>query len=155
MELLQDFQTRRRQIAVVVDEFGSTVGLVTAEDALEQIVGELEDEFDIAVRPALISAAGVMTLDGSARLRDLVTQFQWTFPREAGVETLAGFLLAQLGHIPQAGESVMHEGRRYTVVEMDGRRISRVRVEELAPPEDDLADPQTELEKKLIGSQSL
>ena len=133
VELLQDFQDRRRQIAVVVDEFGSTVGLVTAEDALEQIVGELEDEFDIASRPALTSSTGVMTIDGSATLRDLNTQLQWSFPREAGVETLAGFLLAQLGHIPHPNESVVYEDRRYTVAEMIGRRISRVQVEMLKP----------------------
>ena len=70
-----------------------------------------------------------MSLDGSTSLRDLSTQLRWTFPREAGVETLAGFLLAQLGHIPVVGESVVHDGRLYTVVEMAGHRISRVRVE--------------------------
>ncbi len=105
IELLQEFQESRRHIAVVVDEFGSTVGIVTAEDVLEQIVGELDDEFDIA-RPSLLSTTGVMSIDGSTPLRDLGTQLHWAFPREAGVETLAGFLLAHLGHIPSAGESV-------------------------------------------------
>jgi len=131
IELLQDFQERRRHIAIVVDEFGSTVGLVTAEDALEQIVGELDDEFDIAARATLFNTAGVMSLDGSTTLRDLGTQLHWSFPREPGVETLAGFLLAHLGHIPVAGERVDHEGRRYTIAEMTGRRISRVNVETL------------------------
>ena len=74
-----------------------------------------------------------MSLDGSTTLRDLGTQLGWTFPREAGVETLAGFLLAQLGHLPSAGESVTHYGRRYIVEEMAGRRIARVRVETIAP----------------------
>jgi CBS domain containing-hemolysin-like protein len=133
VELLQEFQERRRQIAVVVDEFGSTVGIVTAEDVLEQVVGELEDEFDIAARTADFNAAGVMSLDGSTTLRDLDTQLHWTFPREAGVETLAGFLLAQLGHLPDAGESVEYGGRRFVVAEMAGRRIARVRVETIAP----------------------
>jgi putative hemolysin len=133
VELLQEFQQRRRQIAVVVDEFGSTVGIVTAEDILEQIVGEVEDEFDIVARPAGFNAEGVMALDGSTTLRDLDTRLDWTFPREAGVETLAGFLLAQLGHLPVAGESITHEGRRYVVEEMSGRRIARVRVETLTP----------------------
>jgi CBS domain containing-hemolysin-like protein len=132
VELLQEFQERRRQIAVVVDEFGSTVGIVTAEDVLEQVVGELEDEFDIAARTADFNAAGVMSLDGSTTLRDLDTQLHWTFPREAGVETLAGFLLAQLGHLPEAGESVEFGGRRFVVAEMAGRRIARVRVETIA-----------------------
>ncbi len=139
VDLLQEFQERRRQIAVVVDEFGSTVGLVTAEDALEQIVGELEDEFDVAVRPTLTSATGVITLDGAAPLRDLNTQLQWTFPREAGVETLAGFVLAHLGHIPQPNESIIWDHRRYTVAEMAGHRISRVRVE-ILPPEPSASD---------------
>ena len=131
VELLQEFQERRRQIAVVVDEFGSTVGIVTAEDVLEQIVGEVEDEFDIASRTTQFSSTGVMSLDGATSLRDLGTQLRWSFPREAGVETLAGFLLASLGHLPEEGEGVVYEGRRYVVAEMQGRRISRVRVENL------------------------
>jgi putative hemolysin len=133
VELLQEFQQRRRQIAVVVDEFGSTVGIVTAEDVLEQVIGEVEDEFDIAARTAGFNAEGVMALDGSTTLRDLSTRLGWTFPREPGIETLAGFLLTQLGHIPQPGESVVHDGRRYVVVEMANRRIARVRVETLTP----------------------
>jgi CBS domain containing-hemolysin-like protein len=134
IELLQEFQERRRHIAIVVDEFGSTVGLVTAEDILEQIVGELEDEFDISRSP-LLSTTGAMSLDGSTPLRDLGTQLHWIFPREPGVETLAGFLLAQLGHIPSVGESVVYEGRRFQVAEVAGRRISRVIVEDIAPPQ--------------------
>jgi len=132
VELLQEFQERRRQIAIVVDEFGSTVGIVSGEDVLEQVVGELEDEFDIAPHTSDFNAAGVMSLDGSTTLRDLVTQLGWAFPREAGVETLAGFLLAQFGHLPVPGENVVHDARRYVVAEMDGLRISRVRVETLA-----------------------
>jgi len=135
IELLQEFQERRRQLAIVVDEFGSTIGIVTAEDALEQIVGELEDEFDIASTVTPLSATGVVTLDGSTPLRDLSTQLRWTFPREAAVETLAGFMLVQLGHIPVAGESVEHDGRRFTVAGMNGRRISQVRVETLPSAE--------------------
>jgi CBS domain containing-hemolysin-like protein len=134
IELLQEFQERRRHIAIVVDEFGSTVGLVTAEDVLEQVVGELEDEFDISRSP-LLSTTGAMSLDGSTTLRDLGNQLHWRFPREAGVETLAGFLLAQLGHIPTVGESIEYEGRRYQVAEMAGRRISRVIVEDIATPQ--------------------
>ncbi len=133
IELLQEFQERRRHIAIVVDEFGSTVGLVTAEDILEQVVGELEDEFDISKSP-LLSTTGAMSLDGSTTLRDLGNQLHWTFPREAGVETLAGFLLANLGHIPSAGETMEYEGRRYRVAEMAGHRISRVVVEDIAAP---------------------
>jgi putative hemolysin len=134
IELLQEFQERRRQMAIVVDEFGSTVGLVTAEDVLEQIVSELDDEFDISKSP-LLSTTGAMSLEGSTTLRDLGTQLHWRFPREPGVETLAGFLLANLGHIPTVGESFQYEGRRYRVAEMVGHRINRVVVEDVAPQE--------------------
>jgi putative hemolysin len=131
VELLQEFQERRRQIAIVVDEFGSTLGLVTAEDVLEQIVGELEDEFDTGRSLPMPAAGGGILLDGSASLRDLVTQLRWKFPRENGVETLAGFLLAKLGHIPREDESVDFEGRAFTVVRMEGKRIAQIRVDVL------------------------
>jgi CBS domain containing-hemolysin-like protein len=131
VELLREFQERRRQIAIVVDEFGSTLGMVTAEDVLEQVVGELEDEFDTGRVLPLAAPGGGLLLDGSASLRDLVTQLHWKLPREAGVETLAGLLLMRLGHIPAPGESVEIDGRRFTVIEVDRRRISKVRVEEL------------------------
>ena len=135
LELIRDFQQRRRHMAIVVDEYGSTVGLVTAEDAIEQLTGELEDEFDSPALPALTTASGALLMDGGVNLRDLETQMQWSLPRDGGVETLAGFLLMRLGHIPQTGESVTYEGRRITVVEMEGRRIGKVRVEsvEAAP----------------------
>lgn len=133
LDLVRDLQKRRRQIAIVVDEYGSTAGLVTAEDAIEQLTGELEDEFDDPARPVLSTAAGVLMLDGGVNLRDLETQMQWSLPREGGVETLAGFLLMQMGHIPKSGESVIYEGRKLTVMEMDARRISKVRVEPEAP----------------------
>jgi CBS domain containing-hemolysin-like protein len=129
LELLQEFQERRRHIAIVVDEFGSTLGLVTTEDVLEQVVGEVEDEFDIGRNLPMADAGGGILLDGSASLRDLVTQLRWKLPREAGVETLAGFMLSRLGHIPSVGEHVDFGARRFTVVEMDNKRIARVRVE--------------------------
>ena len=106
------------------------MGLVTAEDALEQIVGELEDEFDLVPR-VLPTLADVMELDGTTPLRDLTTQLRWSFPREAGVETLAGFLLTQLGRIPLVGDQLTHEGRLFTVSEMQDRRVARVRVESM------------------------
>ncbi len=129
LDLLHEFQERRRHLAIVVDEFGFTVGMVTVEDALEQLVGEMEDEFDVSARRWKNEPTETLTLDGSVNLRDLEVQRQWHLPRDGDVETLAGFLLTRLGHIPQIGESVDYEGRRYTVVEMSGHRISRVRVE--------------------------
>jgi CBS domain containing-hemolysin-like protein len=129
LDLLRDFKQHRRHLAIAVDEYGSTVGLVTAEDAVEQLAGELKDEFDVPSQQVLSSAGGTVMMDGSVNLRDLETQMEWSLPRDGGVETLAGFVLARLGHIPHPGESVVFEGRRLTVVEMDARRIAKIRVE--------------------------
>jgi CBS domain containing-hemolysin-like protein len=129
LELLRDFKQNRRHLAIAVDEFGSTVGLVTSEDAIEQLTGELEDEFDLPSHPILASAGGTVVMDGSVNLRDLETQMGWDLPRDGGVETLAGFVLARLGHIPTPGESLVFENRRLTVVEMEARRIAKIRVE--------------------------
>jgi len=134
LDLLNEFQARRRHLAIVVDEFGSTIGLVTVEDAIEQLIGELEDEFDVAAKTVLVSASGSLVLDGSVNLRDLETQMQWSLPREGGAETLAGFVLARLGKIPHVGETLEYEGRRFTVLEMSGNRISRVRIEKIDQP---------------------
>jgi CBS domain containing-hemolysin-like protein len=133
LDLLKEFQERRRHLAIVVDEFGSTVGLVTVEDAIEQLIGELEDEFDVSAKAVLTTATGGLILDGSVNLRDLETQMHWSLPRDAGVETLAGFLLARLGKIPRGGETIEYECRRFTVLEMSGHRISRVRIETVPP----------------------
>jgi CBS domain containing-hemolysin-like protein len=129
LDLIRDFQQRRRQMAIVVDEYGSTVGLVTAEDAIEQLTGELQDEFDSPALPVLTTSSGALLMDGGVNLRDLETQMQWDLPRDGGVETLAGFVLMRLGHIPKVGEFITHDSRRLTVVEMDNRRIAKIRVE--------------------------
>jgi len=129
-DLLIEFKRRKRHLAVVVDEFGSTVGVVTVEDALEQLVGEIEDEFDVAQQVTL-SPGTTMVLEGSANIRDLETQYQLPLPRDEGFETLAGFVLSRLQKIPAAGDSFEAEGKRYTVVQMDGNRIAKVRIETL------------------------
>ncbi len=133
LDLIRDFQQRRRHLALAVDEYGSIVGLVTAEDAVEQLAGEFEDEFDARTHPVLTTAGGAVVMEGGVNLRDLETQMQWDLPRDGGVETLAGFVLYRLGHIPQVGESVVFEDRRLTVVEMEQRRIAKIRVEPVAP----------------------
>ena len=129
-DLLTEFKHRKRHLAVVVDEFGSTVGVVTVEDVLEQLVGEIEDEFDVAAI-APLKAGATMVLEGAANILDLDSQYQLSLPRNEGFETLAGFVLTRLQKIPIAGESFEYDGRRFTVVEIDGHRISKVRVEML------------------------
>jgi CBS domain containing-hemolysin-like protein len=130
LELLTEFKVRKRHLAIVVDEFGSTAGVITVEDVLEQIVGEIEDEFDIQpVEQAPLAEDTGMVLDGSANVRDLDSQYQLVLPRDAGFETLAGFVLARLQRIPKTGDSFDYENHRYTVEEVEGNRIVRVRVE--------------------------
>ena len=133
-DLLTEFQTRKRHLAIVVDEFGSISGLVTVEDVLEQLVGELEDEFDVAQRPGVPLTSGeAIVLDGTSNIRDLEVQYEIELPRDQGFETLAGFVMAQLGRIPKGGESFEFQSRRYTVMQMEGHRIARVKIEVVTP----------------------
>ena len=103
-DLLMEFKQRKRHLAVVVDEFGSTAGVVTVEDMLEQLVGEIEDEFDIS-EPVFAPGDSSMVLDGAVNIRDLESQYHISLPRDEGFETLAGFVLAQLQRIPALGDS--------------------------------------------------
>jgi putative hemolysin len=133
LDLLVDFKQRRRHLAVVVDEFGSTVGVVTVEDVLEQIVGEIEDEFDIAEQIDLPLGVNRLELSGAENLRDLELHHGIILPREEGFSTLAGFVLWKLQKIPQGNETFEYDGRRYTVLGVDGMRVTRVRIEQLQP----------------------
>src|SRR6266852_6802902 len=133
-ELLDEFKERKRHMAIVVDEFGSTAGLITVEDILEQLVGEIEDEFDVvALEAAQSGETKARVLDGTLGLRDLESQYDLLLPRDAGFETLAGFMLSRLQKITAVGDFCYYGGRRFTVEEMDAHRISRVRVEDVQP----------------------
>ncbi len=134
-ELLAEFKDRRRHLAVVVDEFGSTAGVITVEDILEQLVGNIEDEFDVSPSEPALEDESVLSLEGSVNIRDLEAQYALTLPRDAGFETLAGFILARLQRIPELRDSFEFEGRRYTVEELEGHRIARVRIEKTAKVE--------------------
>jgi putative hemolysin len=133
-EMLDEFKDRKRHLAVVVDEFGSTAGVVTVEDILEQLVGEIEDEFDVPPpEQPLLEGKIAVVLEGSVGLRDLESQYQLALPRDAGFETLAGFVLARLQRVPELGDTFDYEGHRFTVEEMESRRIAKVRIEKLEP----------------------
>src|SRR3954467_784888 len=144
LDLLAEFRQRKRHLAIVVDEYGSTVGLVTVEDALEQIVGEIEDEFDISVQPRLLET-GELILEGGANVSDLESHLHIRLPRDEGFETLGGFIMWRLGRLPQTGDVVEYEARRYSVLEMQDRRVLQVKVEALSTPE-----PQAEEQPSLF-----
>lgn len=127
-QMLAEFQQGSSHMALVVDEFGTIVGLVTVEDVLEQIVGEIADEYDVKSSPP-VTETDELELEGTTKIRDLETQYGIQLPGNGGFETLAGFLLMKFGKIPATGETVEHGDRRLTVLEMDRNRIAKVRIE--------------------------
>lgn len=129
-DLIDEFRETHIHMAIVVDEFGTIVGLVTLEDALEQIFGEIGDEHDVK-RPRPATEAKLIEVDGTITIRDLDTQYGLELPGDAGFETLAGFLLFQLGYIPKVGDTVEYGHRRFTILAMVHNRIARVKIERL------------------------
>lgn len=132
MQVLRESRRRQVQMALVVDEFGTFVGLATIEDVLEQIVGEIQDEYDQEEKAIRKLGENVMVVDASLGLRALADDYEIVLPRDGGYETLAGFVLARLGTIPKGGETFAFGDWRFTVVEMEGRRVAKVKVEKLA-----------------------
>ena len=130
-ELLHEFKKHHTGMAVVVDEFGSLLGLVTLEDVLEQMVGEIHDEFDVVERP-LTLADGAVIFDAALNVRDLDAQYGIVLPEDPAYATVGGFVLDQLGFIPKGGESFSFGDLRFTIAEMDGKRVARVKVERIA-----------------------
>jgi putative hemolysin len=129
-ELLMELRARHVSMAMVVDEFGSILGLVTKEDLLEQLVGEIHDEFDVVEKP-LTLADGAVIFDAGLNVRDLDTQYNITLPEDPAYATAAGFVMDHLGFIPRGGESFEFSGYRFSVMEMDGRRVARVKIQRL------------------------
>jgi magnesium and cobalt exporter, CNNM family len=137
-ELLVELRTHHVGLAIVVDEFGSVLGLITLEDILEQVVGEIHDEFDVVERP-LTLADGAVVFDAALNVRDLDAQYNITLPEDPAYATVGGFVLDQLGFIPRGGEGFDFGGYRFTVVEMDGKRVARVKIQRARPAESEQA----------------
>ncbi|MBV9222675.1 MAG: HlyC/CorC family transporter [Acidobacteriaceae bacterium] len=133
-QLVDEFRKSHTRMALVVDEFGTVTGLITLEDVLEQIFGDIGDEHDV-VRPQPSYQERVLQLEGGTTIRELETRYNITLPSEAGFETLAGFLLYQIGHIPKTGASITYGNRRFTITHMDRNRIATVLIEKLDPAE--------------------
>jgi putative hemolysin len=133
-QLVGEFRKQHTHLAMVVDEFGTITGLVTLEDVLKQIFGEIGDEHDVRRIPPAAGAA-MIEVDGSTSIRDLASLYCIDLPGEAGFETLAGFLLYRLGYIPAPGESVTYGAQTFTVQSMDRNRIARVKIVAAKPAE--------------------
>ena len=133
--LLRELQVRRTQMAIVVNEFGTVIGLATVEDILEEIVGEIRDEYDQdEEHPIQDLGNGRWLVEGGVPLSDLREQHHVPVDETAAYRTLAGFMLARLERIPRGGEMVTQEGYHFTIMKMEGRRIAQIQIEQLAPP---------------------
>ena len=131
--LLQEFRKTNNHFAIVVDEYGGTAGICTLEDLLEEIVGEIEDEFDVAEEQIVQIDDETYHIDGMFSLDDFNARFGTDLPDD-DYHTLAGFVFGQLGRAPQPGDDVTFDGMRFDVLEVDGNRIERVAVTFLERP---------------------
>ncbi|MDP2053398.1 MAG: hemolysin family protein [Acidobacteriota bacterium] len=126
-ELLKEFQRKRLQSAIVVDEYGGTAGLVTVEDLLEEIVGEIRDEYDVEVERILDEGGGQFVFSGSTHVEEMANLMRVTIEGQ-GFETVGGFLLSRLGRVPAVGEHFDLDGLDVEILETEQRRITRVRL---------------------------
>jgi CBS domain containing-hemolysin-like protein len=137
-DLLRDFQRSEVHLAIVVDEYGGTSGLVTIEDVLEEIVGEIQDEHDTAEEqpPSADEVSpGRWELDARYQIYDLNELLEVELPEDDDFDTVAGYILERLGRVPEAGESLEADGLRFEVLEATPTRIDRVAVERLGAVE--------------------
>ncbi|MFI6293203.1 hemolysin family protein [Nonomuraea sp. NPDC050790] len=126
LSTLSEMRDEGHHLAIVVDEYGGTAGIVTLEDLVEELIGDIRDEYDVE-DDTVILPAGEIEIDGLTNLNDFAAQTGIRLP-DGPYETLGGFVMAMLGHVPGTGETVEIPGFEFTVTDLDGRRISRVRV---------------------------
>ena len=126
-DLLKEFQRKRLQSAIVVDEYGGTAGLVTVEDLLEEIVGEIRDEYDVEVERIIDEGRGRFVFGGSVHVEEMANLMKVTIEGQ-GFETVGGFLLSRLGRVPAVGEHFDLDGLDVEIIETEQRRITRVRL---------------------------
>jgi putative hemolysin len=129
--VLEDLRRARAHMAIVLDEYGGTAGIVTVEDLVEQVIGEIADEYDPATRRAMV-LDGVLELAGSLSLIDVRAEYEVPIP-EGEWTTLGGFVFARLGRVPRIGDRVPFPGGTLEVIAVDGRRIAAVRVHRETP----------------------
>lgn len=141
-DLFEEMTEKRLQMVIVADEYGGVAGLVTMEDLLESIVGSMQDEYDHEDNEVEQVNETTFTIDGITDIEELNELLDIQLP-EGEYDTIGGFIMSEIGRIPAAGETVEAEGYRFTVTEMDERRIERVRAERMEQPEA-AAEPKTE-----------
>ena len=130
LSTLTEMRRLRQHLAIVVDEYGGTAGIVTLEDLVEELIGDIKDEYDVEQRAAQ-PIFGAHTVDGLLNLDDFEDEVGFALP-DGPYETVAGFVIARLGALPEVGDSVQISGYELQVTELDGRRVARVRVTPMA-----------------------
>jgi CBS domain containing-hemolysin-like protein len=142
-ELLRDMRQNKIHMAIVLDEYGGTAGLITIEDILEEIVGEIEDEYDPdAAQPIIQFSLNEIEVDARVHVDEINERLSIELAEDEDFETIGGFVFDHLGKVPAAGESFSYEGIRFTVLEADERRIQRVRI--VVPPRSEDEEEQEE-----------
>ena len=131
-ELLKQFQRQQTQCAIVVDEYGGTAGLVTIEDLLEEIVGEIRDEYDVETEPIVDEGRGRFLFSGKVNVGEAAQRLNVEIERD-GFETVGGYLMSHIGRVPAVGEKFDIDGLSIEIVDAERRRINRVRMKKAEP----------------------
>jgi putative hemolysin len=124
---LTDMRATNAHMAIVVDEYGGTAGIITMEDLVEELIGDIRDEYDTDASEGVIPPGKDVVVDGLLNLDDFQEETLMELP-EGPYDTAAGFMAAQLGRIPMVGDEIVIDAGSLSVLEMDGRRVSRIRV---------------------------
>ncbi len=137
-ELLREMQRNKLHMAIVVDEYGGTAGLVTIEDLIEEIVGEIRDEYEAEQELVIPVSENEALMDGRVPFDDVREAFDLDLPPSDDYDTLGGYIVHELGRLPKAGEEVRTDGVRFVVETVEARRIRRVRVtREIREPDEE------------------
>ncbi len=131
--LLHEFQNQKLHIAVVLDEYGGTAGIVTLEDILEELVGEITDEYEeIPPEPIRRIDADTVEVDARTYIDDVNDEFELNLPEEEDYDTIGGFVFSRLGYIPKTGEVFDHENLKFTITAAETRRIKRIKIQKIS-----------------------
>jgi magnesium and cobalt transporter len=150
-DLLQTFKLQKTHIAIVVDEYGLTAGLVTIEDILEEIVGDIQDEYDVEEPGYEVQEDGSIIADAKVDLDILIEVVNIEFP-EKDVETLGGFISTLMGTVPKVDETIEYENYKFTILDSDERKINKVYIEPL--PRDQEANEVSQVQEPEPQNQS-
>jgi CBS domain containing-hemolysin-like protein len=136
-ELLHEFQNQKLHIAIVLDEYGGTAGIITLEDIIEEVVGEITDEYeDTPVENVKKIDLNTIEVDSRTYIDDLNDEFDFDLPEEEDYDTVGGFVFSHLGYIPKTGEFFEYAGLKFTITSAEARKIDRIRIQKITEDQD-------------------